>query len=193
MSRSVRHDPDACLALPLPDPDVLDRGPVPRGRLHSRLGAGRLPGVRRGWFIWSLVRNIKGLLLLNENRPIRRSRLVAVRLRSPARFDGPRPRHYRSRMDFDLSEEQRAIQDTAREFRARRNDAACEGLGRELHLPGRDVAQGGGARLRRHLRQGGRRRLGADAARLRRSSSRSWRRAAPRPPPTSRSTTWPPG
>jgi hypothetical protein len=34
-------------------------------------------------FIWSLVRNIKGLLLLEREPADPRSRLVAVRLRSP--------------------------------------------------------------------------------------------------------------
>ena len=50
-------------------------------------------------------------------------------------------------------------------IRARRDDAARARLGRERDLPGRDAAQGGGARLRRHLCEGRRRRLGAVAAR----------------------------
>ena len=70
-------------------------------------------------------------------------------------------------MDFDLTEEQRAFQATARQFARERDDAACARLGRERDLPGRGAAQGGGARLRRHLCEGRRRRLGAVAARRR--------------------------
>ena len=32
------------------------------------------------WFIWSLVRNVKGVLALNDNKPIRESGLVDVRM-----------------------------------------------------------------------------------------------------------------
>ena len=41
------------------------------------------------WFIWSLIRNIKGVLLLNERRPIQNPDLLAVWMTSPAHVDGP--------------------------------------------------------------------------------------------------------
>ena len=96
-------------------------------------------------------------------------------------------------MDFELSEDQRAFQATARQFardemmpQAREWDeneifpveelrkAAALGFG-GIYVKD-DV---GGSALSR----------GSTPP----SSSRSWRRAAPRPPPTSRSTTWRPG
>ena len=70
-------------------------------------------------------------------------------------------------MDFDLTEEQRAFQATARQFARDEMMPLRARLGRGRDLPGRGAAQGGRARLRRHLCQGGRRRLGADAARRR--------------------------
>ena len=36
------------------------------------------------WFIWSLIRNIKGILALNENRPIANPTLLDVRLTAAA-------------------------------------------------------------------------------------------------------------
>ena len=70
-------------------------------------------------------------------------------------------------MDFSLTEEQRAFQATARQFA--RDDMMPQARDWDENeiFPGRGVAQGGGARLRRHLRQGRRRRLGADTARRR--------------------------
>ena len=70
-------------------------------------------------------------------------------------------------MDFELSEEQRAIQDTARAFARDEMMPHAREWDENSSLSGRDAAQGGGARLRRHLCQGRRRRLGADAARRR--------------------------
>ena len=95
-------------------------------------------------------------------------------------------------MDFELSEEQRAIRDTARQFaqdemapHARQWDEEhifpvdCMRKAAALGFGGLYVREDvGGAELRGSTR---------------RWCSRSWRRAAPRPRPISRSTTWRPG
>ena len=64
-------------------------------------------------------------------------------------------------MDFDLSDEQRAIQDAARGFAAETCRAQGRRVGRRSDLPGRRAARGGGAGLRWDLVPGRRRRLAA--------------------------------
>ena len=68
-------------------------------------------------------------------------------------------------MDFDLTEDQRAFQATARQFARDEMAPNARDLGRERDVSGRCAAQGCGAGLRRHLRERRRRRLGAVAAR----------------------------
>ena len=68
-------------------------------------------------------------------------------------------------MDFDLSEDQRAFQATARQFARDEMMPHARDWDEGEIFPVDDAAPGGGARLRRHLREGRCRRLGAVAAR----------------------------
>ena len=70
-------------------------------------------------------------------------------------------------MDFDLTEEQRAIQETARAFARAEMMPLARQWDEEESLPGGHAAPGRGARLRRHLCERRPRRLGAVAARCR--------------------------
>ena len=68
-------------------------------------------------------------------------------------------------MDFDLTEEQRAIQDTARAFARDEMMPFARQWDEDEFFPVETLRQGGGARLRRHLCARRCRRLGAVAAR----------------------------
>ena len=61
-------------------------------------------------------------------------------------------------MDFELSEEQRAFQDSARSFAESELAPHAAGWDEHCEFPVGDAARGGRARLRRHLRARGRRR-----------------------------------
>ena len=77
-----------------------------------------------------------------------------------------RPRDDRlTPMDFDLTEDQRAFQATARQFARDEMAPKARDWDENETFPVAGAAPGGGARLRRHLCEGRRRRLGAVAAR----------------------------
>ena len=83
------------------------------------------------------------------------------------RLANPGEQADRSHGLFELTEEQRAFQATARQFARDEMMPQARDWDENEIFPVEALAQGGGARLRRHLRQGRRRRLGADAARRR--------------------------
>ena len=64
-------------------------------------------------------------------------------------------------MDFALTEDQRALEDAARAFAAAELAPHSARWDEEEHFPVDVLRKAAGARLRRALREGGRRRLGA--------------------------------
>ena len=96
-------------------------------------------------------------------------------------------------MDFELTEEQRAFAQTARDFALAELAPHAAEWGRRRHLPQRRHRQGGRTGLLRPVCARSRRRPRPAPAWMPRWCLKKWRRLTPAPPPSSPSTTWPPG